>query len=458
MLGAIMGPLDGSIANVAMPAISHALHSSLDQVEWVLLAYMLVTASTLVLFGRVGDMLGQKRIYLSGFVAFGLGSVACALAPSLAWLVGFRVFQAIGAAMMTTSAQALVVDIFPGSERGRAIGLVGAAVAVGLSVGPVLGGFIVTVADWRWIFLINVPICVAALAFAAWVIKPATPKREGFDVTGAVCSILCLFALSLALSRAHVWGWGSPRIIALLMTSAIAFSIFLFVERRAAYPTLDLSLFSNRLFSMSTLAAVMFYTVLSGMVFILPLTAQTALGDSPLAAGLLLIPLTVLNIAVAPLAGWLSDLVPARYVATAGALAVSAGAFMLSRLPFHPSNVQIGFALVIAGIGGATFNPPNTSAIMGAAPPNRRGIASATMGTARSNGQLLGVAVAGAVYFARAHALGRFGSTYAPTAAYFAVVATLMLGVAVVSWMRGAAPSANEAALARPHFDHNRTA
>jgi EmrB/QacA subfamily drug resistance transporter len=436
MLGTVMGPLDASIANVAMPAIARALHRNVDEAEWVLLAYMLVTASTLVLFGRLGDMLGQKRIYLTGFAVFGLGSLACALAPSLEWLIAFRVVQAIGAAMLVSCTQALIVESFPPQERGRAIGFNGAAVAAGLSSGPVLGGAIVTFADWRWIFLINVPITIVALALAALVLKPGMRKSESFDLAGAALSIVGLFALSLALSRSHIWGWGSTRVIALLAASVVIFAIFVAVERREQHPTLDLTLFSNRLFSMSTIAAFLYFTAQSGIVFILPLSAQLALGESPLSAGLLLIPLTVLNVVLAPVAGALSDRMPVRYISTAGALTVAAGAFALSRLPLHPSTLQIMVSVAVAGVGTAVFTQPNNNAIMGSAPQNRRGVAAATLATARTTGQLLGVATAGAVYFAREGALGPLARTYAPATAYFAIVAAMMIVVAVISWTR----------------------
>jgi EmrB/QacA subfamily drug resistance transporter len=436
MLGTVMGPLDASIANVAMPAIAHALHRNVYEAEWVLLAYMLVTASTLVLFGRLGDMFGQKRIYLTGFAIFGCGSLACALAPSLEWLIAFRVLQAVGASMLVSCTQALIVDTFPSNERGRAIGFNGAAVAAGLSSGPILGGAIVTFADWRWIFLINVPITILALALAAVILKPGRRKGEGFDLLGAALSIVGLFTLSLALSRSHIWGWGSARVIGLLIASAIVLTIFVVVERRQAHPALDLSLFSNRLFTMSTIAGFMYFTAQSGIVFILPLSAQLALGQSPLAAGLLLIPLTLMNIVLAPIAGSLSDRIPVRYISTAGALTVALGAFLLSRLPLHPSTLQIVASVSVAGIGTAVFTQPNNSAIMGSAPAHRRGVAAATLATARTTGQLLGVATAGAVYFAREAALGPFARTYAPATAYFAIVAATMVLVAAISWTR----------------------
>ena len=424
MLGSMMGTLDASIANVAMPTISRAYHHSVDDTEWVILSFMLVTASTLVLFGRLGDIFGQKRIYLAGFGVFGISSFACAFAPSLGLLIAARAVQALGAAMLLASNQALIVDTFPASQRGRAIGFNGAAVAVGLSLGPIIGGAIVTFGDWRWIFLINVPISIVALIGATLVLKPVQQKSGGLDPLGAVLSVITLFAASLALSRSHIWGWTSPWTIGLLVLSQVTLWTFVYVEGRVPTPTLDLSLFRIRIFAVSTFAAFVYFTAISGLIFIIPLSAQTKLSDSAFAAGFLLTPITALNIVLAPTAGALSDRVPVRYVSTAGALMVTVGLFLLSLLPAHPTTLQLIGALVVAGCGTAVFTQPNNSAIMGSAPADRRGIAAGTLATARTSGQLLGVAIASAVYFT--HGIN----------AYFGFTAFVMLGVVALSWLR----------------------
>jgi EmrB/QacA subfamily drug resistance transporter len=424
MLGSTMGTLDASIANVALPTISRAYHHSVDDTEWIILSFMLVTASTLVVFGRLGDIFGQKRIYLTGFGIFGLSSLACAFAPSLGWLIAARAVQALGAAMLLSSNQALIVDTFPATERGRAIGFNGAAVAVGLSLGPIIGGAIVTFGDWRWIFLINVPISIAALIGATLVLKPVQQKSGGLDPLGATLSVIGLFSLSLALSRSHLWGWTSPLTLGLIVLAVVAIGAFIAVERRVPTPTLDLSLFRIRIFAVSVVAAFVYFTAISGLVFIVPLSAQTKLGDSAFAAGFLLVPITALNIVLAPTAGALSDRVPARYVSTAGALTVMVGLTLLALLPAHPTMFELIGALVVAGFGTAVFTQPNNSAIMGSAPPDRRGIAAGTLATARTTGQLMGVATASAVYFTHG------------TSGYFGFSALVMLGVAALSWLR----------------------
>jgi MFS family permease len=338
--------------------------------------------------------------------------------------------------MLLSSNQALIVDTFPSNMRGRAIGFNGAAVAVGLSLGPIIGGAIVTYGDWRWIFLINVPISIIALIGAALVLKPVQQKSGGLDPIGAALSVVTLFAASLALSRSHVWGWTSPWTLGLLALSLITLWLFIYVERHVPTPTLDLSLFKIRVFAVSIFAAFVYFTAFSGVIFITPLTAQTALGYSAFAAGFLLTPITALNIVLAPIAGALSDRVPIRYVSTAGALMVTIGLFVLSRLPPMPSMAELIGALIVTGCGTAVFTQPNNSAIMGSAPADRRGIAAGTLATARTSGQLLGVATASAVYFAHTINAGALAKTFAPASAYFGFTAFVMLGVAALSWMR----------------------
>jgi MFS family permease len=201
-------------------------------------------------------------------------------------------------------------------------------------------------------------------------------------------------------------------------------------------PTLDLNLFKIRIFAVSVFAAFVYFVAISGLIFIVPLTMQTALGYSAFAAAFFLAPITALNIVLAPTAGALSDRVPVRYVSTAGALMVTFGLFLLSRLPATPTMFELIGALIVAGCGTAVFTQPNNSAIMGSAPADRRGIAAGTLATARTSGQLIGVAVASAVYFAHATHAGPLAKTFAPASAYFGFTAFVMLGVAALSWLR----------------------
>jgi EmrB/QacA subfamily drug resistance transporter len=439
MLGTVMAPLDSSIANVALPAIGRAFATPVDATEWVLLAYMLTTSSTLVLFGRLGDVLGHKRVYTLGFVVFGASSLACALAPAFAFLAGARAVQGLGAAMLMSSSPAIITNAFPARERGRAIGTNGAAVAVGLSLGPVLGGAIVTWWNGRWIFLINVPISVAALAVASIVLRREERREERFDLAGAAIAFTALFSLSLALSRAHVWGWGSVRTIAVLAYAAAAATAFIIVERRVRAPIVDFELFANRTFARSVIALAIYFCGLYGVIFTVPLAAQVAMGRDAFQAGLLLLPITAFNVVLAPLAGALSDRIPAHYVASAGAVLLFAGSVLLAVQPAHPAIAQLVVALVVTGAGTAVFSQPNNSTIMGAAPAHRRGIAAGILSSARTSGQLLGVCIAGAIYFLQAARLGEPAGSFVPAKTVFAAVAVMMLCVTAMSFRRSRA-------------------
>jgi EmrB/QacA subfamily drug resistance transporter len=434
MIGTVMGPLDASIANVALATIGHAFSTGVDNVEWVLLAYLLTMASTVALFGRLGDMIGQKRIYLIGFAVFGLSSLMCALAPSLLTLIAARAAQGIGSAMLVACTPAIITNAFPANERGRAIGMNGAAVAIGLTAGPVLGGFIVTYSDWRWIFLINVPISLVALIAATLILRPEAGKYAEFDALGSLLSGIGLFSLTLALSRAHVWGWTSPVTLGLLALFALVLPLFIRAERAAKAPMLDLTLFGKRTFAFSVAASTLYFTALFSVIFTLPIVAQVVLGRNGFQAGLLLFPITALNVVLAPVAGSLSDRIPARYVSTFGSSLFALGTILLVFLPDHPASWMIMAALFVCGAGTAVFSQPNNSTIMGNVPPERRGIAGGILATSRTTGQLLGVAISGAIYFALERHVGP--QSFLPARTVFGSVTLMLLVTSAVSFLR----------------------
>lgn len=435
MLGTIMAPLDGSVANIALATIGQAFGVRIDAVTWVLLSYLLVTASTVALFGRLGDIIGPKRIYLVGFAVFGFGSLACALAPSLAILIVARTAQGLGAAMLLACTPAIITDTFPANQLGRAIGMNGAAIAVGLTAGPLLGGFIVSYADWRWIFLINIPISIIALIAATIILRDQPQRSARLDPLGAIIGGSALFAFTLALSRAHLWGWASPRTLGLLALTIVLWASFLTIERRVRDPMIDLTLFANRIFAFSVAASMLYFTALFSVVFTLPIVAQRVLGRSGLEAGLLLVPITLLNIVLAPLAGALSDRFPARYLSTGGSSVFALGTIAFALLPLHPPTWLIVLALFVCGTGTAVFSQPNNSAIMGSVPPERRGIAGGILATSRTTGQALGVAVAGAIYFFTAQHTGP--RSLLPARAVFHAVTIILIATSMLSFFRG---------------------
>jgi len=436
MLGTIMGPLDGTIANVAMPTLARAFHHSVDDVEWVLLSYLLTLATLLISFGRVGDLIGRRRVYLSGFAIFGVSSLLCALAPTLWWLVVFRAMQGVGMAMVQACSSAIITATFPANERGRALGINGAAVAAGLALGPILGGAIVTYADWRWIFLINVPIAIIGILWSMIVIHDTETVEERFDLAGAALAFAALFALCLALSRAHLWGWSSFPVLGLLATTLPLTWTFLAVERRTIEPMLDLTLFEDRTFAMSVVAAVINFLCQYAIFFTVPLELQRGLGMSPIDAGAALLSLALVITVGAPIAGAFSDRVSARYLASLGMIVNAAGAAALLTLPEHPTLPAMVLRLPIIGCGISLFNQPNNNMIMGHAPRDRLGVASGILSTARTLGMVLGIAVAGAIFFSVATLPAAAQSPMLPARAVFAAVLVLALANAAISYWR----------------------
>ncbi|NLG68884.1 MAG: MFS transporter, partial [Firmicutes bacterium] len=240
-IGTLMGPVDGSVVNIALPVITQRFGTTLAMAEWIAMAYLLVISSVLLTWGRLGDMYGHRRIYLGGFAVFTLGSLLCGAAGGIGWLVAFRVVQALGAGMMLASGPAIITEVFAPTERGRALGLNAVAVAVGLSIGPVLGGFLVEHLGWRSIFYINLPNRLVGIAWAYRVLPPPTAVRPAaFDVPGALTLFGALFSLLLALSQGESWGWRAPATLARTALGAVGLLVFVAGERRAAAPMVDL--------------------------------------------------------------------------------------------------------------------------------------------------------------------------------------------------------------------------
>ena len=417
-LGSLMATLDGSIVNIALPAIQNDFRIDLTSVEWVVVAYLLVIGSLLLPVGRLGEILTFKRVYLVGFAVFTLASVCCGASPNAAGLVAFRVVQAVGAAMIMAMGPAIVARTFPAAERGRALGLNGISVSIGLSLGPALGGILTQVATWRAIFLINAPIGLLAILWAARVLPAETPgKGQSFDARGAVLSGVALFSLLLALSDGQEWGWTSPAIVGLLIAFVVLGSAFLIAERRSIQPMIDLALFRIRPFTAGLASVVVAFAGLTTATFLLPFLLEQGRGFSPIEAGLLLTPVPITMALVAPFSGAASDRFGPRVPASAGMAILVLGILSLTQLPVDFGLPDLIWRLVLVGIGQGMFMSPNSSAVLGSVPRPRVGTASGTLAQMRVNGQALGIALSGAVVATRLpFHLAQFGDG-APTAA-----------------------------------------
>ena len=401
-LGSLMATLDGSIVNIALPAIQTDFRIDLTTTEWVVVAYLLVVGGLLLPFGRLGEVLTFKRVYLVGFSIFTLASVCCGASPNVAGLIGFRVVQGIGAAMIMAMGPAIVARTFPAAERGRALGLNAISISIGLSLGPALGGVLTQVFTWRAIFLINAPIGLLAIIWAARVLPAETPGQgQSFDVSGALLSGVALFALLLALSEGQQWGWSSLATVSLLAAFVVVGGAFLVAEGRARHPMIDLALFRIRPFSAGLASVVVAFSGLFTATFLLPFLLEQGSGFSPVEAGLLLTPMPITMALVAPFSGAASDRFGPRILASTGLAIMSLGLLSLTQLPVDFALPDLIWRLVLLGLGQGLFMSPNSSAILGAVPRPRIGTASGTLAQMRVNGQVLGIALSGAIVATR---------------------------------------------------------
>jgi len=401
-LGSLMATLDGSIVNIALPAMQADFRVDLTTIEWVTVAYLLVVGSLLLPVGRLGEVLTFKRVYLVGFAVFTLASVMCGFSPNETALIGFRVVQGVGAAMIMAMGPAIVAHTFAPGERGRALGLNGVSVSIGLSLGPALGGLLTQAATWRAIFLINLPIGLLAIIWAARVLPTERPGTErSFDALGATLSGAALFALLLALSDGQQWGWTSPAVVGLLIAFLVLGTAFIAAERRSIQPMIDLALFKIRPFTAGLVSVVVAFAGLFTATFLLPFLLQQARGFSPIEAGMLLTPVPITMALVAPFSGAASDRFGPRVLASVGMAIMVLGLLSLAVLPLDFALPDLIWRLAVLGVGQGLFMSPNSSAVLGAVPRPRVGTASGTLAQMRVNGQALGIALSGAIVATR---------------------------------------------------------
>ncbi len=400
--GTFMSALDGSVVNTVLPVLADALGTDVAGIEWVTTVYLLVVSALLLSVGRLGDIRGHKKIYVAGFIAFIIGSALCGLAQSAPMLVALRVVQAVGAAMLFASSPAILTAAFPAARRGTALGAQATFTYLGLTAGPSLGGWLAHTLGWRSVFYVNIPVGLLALTLAIRVIAPDTVRARGvaekFDMRGAVLFASGLTALLIALNQGHEWGWRSLATLTMVLVAVLLLTEFIRTETRHPDPMLDLSLFRIRLFSTSTVSALLNYTCVYGVVFVLPFLLIQSRGLNTQEAGLVLTAQPLLMAVVAPISGALSDRIGVRLPATAGMLILTVGLMLLASAAADGALQTIVIALALIGFGLGLFGSPNNSAIMGAAPSNRQGIAAGVLATARNVGMVMGVGLAGAIF------------------------------------------------------------
>jgi EmrB/QacA subfamily drug resistance transporter len=419
-IGVFMATLDSSIVNISLPAIAQYFGVPLGgPVSWVIIAYLVTTAATLLTAGRLADMVGRKAVWLCGLVLFTASSALCGVSPALPFLIGARALQGIGGALLMAVSPAMLTTAFPARERGRALGLNAVIVALGVSVGPTLGGLITAYLSWRWIFYVNVPFGILGLIMTLRILTERLHRNPGrFDPLGAVMLAIGLAGLTGGLSFGQELGWGSPILIAVLAVGVVTLVALPFVEQRVANPIIDLSLFRRRVFVSANLSLVLSFLALFAVSFMMPFYLEQLRGFSTEEAGLLLTPLPISIAIIAPMSGSVADRIGSRWLAAGGLAIACIGLVFISQLNATSSLFDIIWRLVFTGVGQALFQSPNNSALLGSAPRKQQGSASGFLATGRTMGQSVSVALAGAIFagLGGAAAGGILASKHVPAA------------------------------------------
>jgi EmrB/QacA subfamily drug resistance transporter len=391
--------LDITVVNVALPDIQRSLHSSFSDLQWVVNAYSLTLAAFLLTAGALADLVGRRRVFVIGLVVFTASSAVCGLAGSPLALNLARAVQGTGGAMMFATSLALIAGAFHGRERGLAFGVFGGVIGAAVAVGPVVGGLITSGIGWQWIFFVNVPIGVGAVALTlTQVSESRDPDAAGVDWIGLVTFSGALFLLVFALVQGNEKGWGSTEIVSFLAGSAVLLVAFLIAELRQARPMLDLSLFRRPAFTGASIVAFSISASMFAMFLYLTLYVQDVLGYSPLQAGLRFLPITLLSFAVAPFAGRLSVRVPIRLLLGSGLILVSGGLLAMTAVDASSGWTVLVPGFVLAGAGIGLINPPLASTAIGVVHHSRSGMASGINNTFRQVGIATGIAGLGAIF------------------------------------------------------------
>jgi EmrB/QacA subfamily drug resistance transporter len=411
-MGTFISTLDSSIVNVALPTITSSLGSDVATIEWVVIAYLLTITCILLTMGRIADLYGLRKLYAIGFVIFTVGSAFCGISTSDIQLIASRVLQGIGGSILMALGLAIITRVFPMNERGKALGIGGSIVSIGIMTGPVLGGLIISAAGWRWIFLINIPIgIIGAYAVMRILKKEEVFEKRRFDYLGGALLLVSIAALLLALNQGEYLGWSSPLIISLLAVFVAAFALFILVELRSSDPLMHLSIFRNRVFTTSIFASLIAFLVLFTVTIRMPFYLQDILNYEPWQIGLMLTAMPIAMSATAPMSGWVSDRIGSRLLTTIGMSVIALTMVLIAMLTANSTAIDIYVRLALLGVGMGIFASPNNNAIMSSVPRERMGMGSGMIATIRNTGMSLGIAFSGAFLAASCGLLGTQGSS-----------------------------------------------
>ena len=396
--GLFMIMLDNTVVNVALPSIERDLHADLSELQWIVTGYALTFAALMLVGGKIADAYGRRRIFVLGIVVFTVSSLLCGLATTSHQLIAARILQGAGAALMNPATLSIIAATFPPRERGTAIGVWAGTSALALAIGPLVGGLITEHLNWNWIFFVNVPIGILGIAASYLFIDESRDEtHERLDLPGLASSAIGLFALTYGLIEANTYGWTSPRIVGSFVLAAVALVAFVLLERHQRAPMLPLELFANRTFTGANLVMLLVALAMFGVFFFVSLYMQNILGYSAVQAGAAFLPMTVLIILVAPMAGKASDRFGSRGLTTIGMLLIAVQLVLFSQLGADATFWQLLPCLLIGGVGMAFTMTPSAAAATRAVPVDKAGVGSGVLNSARQVGGTMGIALMGAI-------------------------------------------------------------
>ncbi len=402
MSAAITG-VDFAIVNTALPAIQMSLHASILQLQWMMNIFVLLICMSLVMAGRLADIFGRRLVNYIGVILFGIASLLCGLATDPNWLIVFRGLQGLASAIIIPCSLAIITNAFPPAEQGKAVGIWSSIIGIGLAIGPVLGGIIVGIANWRWIFFINIPFTIISLALAIMNIKESHAKEFGtkIDWSGFILLSVGIGALIIGIIQGQDWGWNSVYIIGLFIIGILALIVFYYVERNKASPLLQVKLFANKTFFAAMIANFALVFFAWAAFFLMPLYLHTVHGQSTFVIGFMLLPITVIFTIIAPIAGHWVDKSGPKIPILCGILLLAMTACLQALFHIHTSTLVILFAFIVFGFAWGLIFGPSTHAAIAALPANAAGIASGALWTLQNMGGALGLALAGTLFRAQ---------------------------------------------------------
>jgi EmrB/QacA subfamily drug resistance transporter len=392
-LGMLLATINSGTLIIALPDLERSLHTSLLELVWVILVYMIASTVLVLSAGRLSDQFGRKRAYILGFLLFAFASFGAGFAGNGTQLILWRILQGIGGSFLFANAAAIVTDAFPREQLGLAMGTNTMVAAVGLVIGPVLGGALVAI-SWPWVFWFNVPLALAGCAWAGLILRELSRRGEDttFDTAGTITFLVGLTGLVFGISKGGLSSWTSPAVIGGLVAAAVLLPAFVLIERHQRAPMLDLSIFSNRLFSAAAAAAFINGLSRFALMFLFVFYFQGVQGNSPILAGIKLAPLAIGMLIASPLAGIWADRRGSRGMAVLGMLVSATGLALMTTLERDTSYWASGTYLFVAGLGSGMFMSPNTAAMMGTVPAQRRGIAAGARVLVMNTGAVISIA------------------------------------------------------------------